>query len=94
MERFKPAAGRLATTYYKRGALQKPGKSKADIESQDSESGPPPTEKIGTDKTVLSPTRSRDTLPSGHTFLWQNLSLDLNHGPQEQRLLENVTGEF
>lgn len=94
MERFKPAAGRIATTYYKRGALQRLAKSKADIESQDSEMELPSTEKTGDDKKVLSHTRSPNFLPSGNTFLWRHLSLDFKRGAQDRRLLDNVTGEF
>ena len=94
MERFKPAAGRLATTYYKQGALQKLAKSKADVESQDSELESSSTEKTGNDKKLLSHTRSRNFLSSGNTFLWRDLSLDFNGGAQDQRLLDNVIGEF
>ena len=68
MERFKPAAGRLSTIYYKRGALQKLAKSKADLESQDSELESPPVEMNGSDEKVLSPTGSQNTLPGAIRF--------------------------
>ena len=93
MERFKPAAGRLSTIYYKRGALQKLARSKADVESQDSELESPPVEMIGSDEKDFSPTGSQNTLPAGHTFLWKDLSLDVKNGSDEKRLLEQVTGK-
>ena len=93
MERFKPAAGRLATVYYKRGALQKPAKFKRDIESRKSELESPPTDMTGSKEKAISPNRSQNLLSAGHTFLWQDLSLDIKSGAEDKRLLEKVTGE-
>ena len=94
MERFKPAAGRLATTFFKRGALQHLNTSKLDIESRSSQLETPPTEIDRVEEKSLSPKQSQNVIPEGHTFLWQNLSLDLKNGAEGKRLLDNVSGEF
>ena len=94
MERFKPAAGRLATVYYKRGALQKPAESKDDIESPESELESPPLELDGNKEKAVLPDGRQNALHNGQTFLWRDVSLNINHGSEDKRLLDNVTGEF
>ena len=93
MERFKPAAGRLATTYYTRGSLKPPRKSNSDIESRKLALDSPPTESSDNDEKVSSAQEPRSAIPTGHTFLWQDLSLDLKTGTEEKRLLDKITGK-
>ena len=93
MERFKPAAGRLATIYYKQGAQQKLATTKIDLESQSAETRFPSSEMYSSDEKESKPKTAQDILPTGHTFLWQDLSLDLKGGAEEKRLLEKVTGK-
>ena len=92
MERFKPAAGRLATIFYKRGTLRQPRIPKSDVESPSSQFETPATELSDSNEKAISPQQSRRAFPTGHTFLWQDLSLDLKDGTGEKRLLDKVTG--
>lgn len=94
MERFKPAAGRLATIYYTRGSLKTPRKSTSDVESRKLAFESPPTEVSDNDEKLSSPQESRSAIPTGHTFLWQDLSLDLKTATEEKRLLDKITGKY
>ena len=93
MERFKPAAGRLATTYYTRGSLKPPRKLNSDIESRKLALESPPTELSDNDEKLSSAQEPRSAIPTGHTFLWQDLSLDFKTGTEEKRLLDKITGK-
>lgn len=91
MERFKPAAGRMATIYYKLGSLKRLASPKNDIESEDKRVASTAQEVQGDEK----PNGQR--MPSninfgGSLFLWRDLSLDIKEGDGGKRLLDQVTG--
>ena len=91
MERFKPAAGRLATVFYKKGLnLSRLLHKTEDIESQPVKQD---NHSILDGNSHGSAVKEKSTLPTGEVFSWRSLSLDIKQDGVEKRLLGDVTGE-
>ena len=91
MERFKPAAGRLATVFYKKGLnLSRLLRKSEDIESQPVKQD---NHSILDGNSHNSAVKKQSTLPAGEVFSWKSLSLDIKQDGVEKRLLGDVTGE-
>ena len=97
MERFKPAAGKLATVFYKQGTLgdQQPP-LKTDVESPEDKSEPQSmtdTDRSWSEKdpTPRDVTSALSRVKAEHAFVWKDLSLEIKTESQTKRLLNNVS---
>lgn len=91
MERFKPAAGSMATIYYKLGSLKRLPSPKNDIESEDKTVASTVQELNGDEKPDGQKMPSNTNF-GGSLFLWRDLSLDIKDTDGGKRLLDQVTG--